>query len=194
MHLFTAEGYRRVAAGEITVTYRLWSSPHVKAGKTYPTGFGDGYFIEDVRVVRASDIPAADIPRTGSDDLRSLLERAGEHTGTKITPGMPLYRVQLRYAEDEPAKPALSLAEIRSRVARLDGTSPRGPWTLDTLRLIADNPRTVARRLAHDLRWEVADFKLHVRKLKALGLTVSLPIGYELSDLGQAYLDSLRER
>jgi hypothetical protein len=35
------------------------------------------------------------------------------------------------------------------------------------------------------------DFKVNVRKLKALGLTLSLTVGYELSDLGQAYLDSL---
>ncbi len=30
-----------------------------------------------------------------------------------------------------------------------------------------------------------------MRKLKALGLTISLTVGYELSEVGQAYLDSL---
>ena len=34
----------------------------------------------------------------------------------------------------------------------------------------------------------VNGFKLHVRKLKALGLTRSLEVGYRLSPRGQAYL------
>jgi hypothetical protein len=42
------------------------------------------------------------------------------------------------------------------------------------------------------LGWtELQDFKLHVRKLKTLGLTLSLRIGYELSPRGEAYLRSL---
>jgi hypothetical protein len=36
---------------------------------------------------------------------------------------------------------------------------------------------------------ELAPFKLDVRKLKNLGLTTSLDIGYELSPRGQAFLD-----
>jgi hypothetical protein len=36
-------------------------------------------------------------------------------------------------------------------------------------------------------RWK--PFTTDVRKLKNLGLTMSLPVGYELSPRGQAYLD-----
>ena len=35
---------------------------------------------------------------------------------------------------------------------------------------------------------ETLPFKIDVRKLKNLGLTISLPIGYELSPRGEAYL------
>ena len=34
-----------------------------------------------------------------------------------------------------------------------------------------------------------AEFKVLVRKLKGLGLTTSFPIGYELTELGVAYMD-----
>jgi hypothetical protein len=39
---------------------------------------------------------------------------------------------------------------------------------------------------------ETAPFKLDVRKLKNLGLTISLEVGYELSPRGQAFLDATR--
>jgi hypothetical protein len=49
--------------------------------------------------------------------------------------------------------------------------------------------------LAPGLGWpELAPFKLHVRKLKELGLTISLPVGYELSPRGAAYVQSLSSR
>jgi hypothetical protein len=34
----------------------------------------------------------------------------------------------------------------------------------------------------------LATFKVHVRKLKNLGLTLSLPVGYRLSPRGEEYL------
>jgi hypothetical protein len=37
-------------------------------------------------------------------------------------------------------------------------------------------------------------YKLDVRKLKALGLTISLPIGYRLSARGEAYLHATARR
>ena len=38
---------------------------------------------------------------------------------------------------------------------------------------------------------ERADFKLNIRKLKALGLTISLEVGYRLSPRGVALLATL---
>jgi hypothetical protein len=76
--------------------------------------------------------------------------------------------------------------------ARGDAASASGPWTVAALRLIEENRGVVARVLAEEMELPKLDFKARVRKLKALGLTVSLPVGYELSELGQTYLDSLR--
>jgi biotin operon repressor len=55
---------------------------------------------------------------------------------------------------------------------------------------IAERPGVVSTLLAETLDWDRADFKLHVRRLKALGLTISLDVGYRISPRGQAYLAS----
>jgi hypothetical protein len=59
------------------------------------------------------------------------------------------------------------------------------------LELIAANPERRAGELAAEMGRERLPFKADVRKLKALGLTESLPIGYRLSPRGRALLDSL---
>jgi hypothetical protein len=73
-------------------------------------------------------------------------------------------------------------------LARLDA---KGPWTTDTLRLVAENPEVRAADLAASVGRDTASFKTDVRKLKNLGLTESLLIGYRISPRGQQYLDSL---
>ena len=55
------------------------------------------------------------------------------------------------------------------------------------LDLIADNPQRRAPDLAELEGRDTAPFKIDVRKLKALGLTISHPVGYELSPRGIAY-------
>ena len=49
-------------------------------------------------------------------------------------------------------------------------------------------PGVRAPDLAASFGRETAPFKLDVRKLKALGLTISLQIGYRLSRRGESYL------
>jgi biotin operon repressor len=76
----------------------------------------------------------------------------------------------------------------------MDSSSRRGPWTGAVLALITDRPGVVSTVLAEALGWERQDFKLHVRRLKELGLTLSLDVGYRLSPRGQSYLNYLRTR
>jgi hypothetical protein len=63
-----------------------------------------------------------------------------------------------------------------------------GPWTREILRLIADRPGVRAPDLTASLGRETLPFKRDVRKLKELGLTHSLEVGYEISPGGRAYL------
>ena len=55
-------------------------------------------------------------------------------------------------------------------------------------------PAIRAGDLADEVGRERLPFKADVRKLKNLGLTISLGVGYELSPRGQAYLDGDRVR
>jgi hypothetical protein len=84
------------------------------------------------------------------------------------------------------------VAEIDRRLQRLDRAASHGPWTAGTLAIIAERPEVRAAELAAALGRERAPFKLDVRKLKALGLTLSLEKGYRLSPRGEAYLAARR--
>ncbi|WP_410649572.1 hypothetical protein [Amycolatopsis sp. cmx-4-54] len=56
------------------------------------------------------------------------------------------------------------------------------------MRLIRDNPGRRAQELADLLGREKDPLKLDIRKLKNLGLTLSLEVGYRISPRGAAYL------
>ena len=73
-------------------------------------------------------------------------------------------------------------------VRRLDAASRHGAWTMTVLRLVRDRPAVRAADLAPLLGLETQPFKRDVRKLKELGLTESLEVGYRLSPRGRAVL------
>ena len=108
----------------------------------------------------------------------------------------PVCRVGLRYAGADPREAlreqlptADEVGRIRARLDRLDAASRHGPWTRASLELIDRSPGVRAPDLAAQLGRETQDFKTDVRKLKELGLTESLAIGYRLSPRGEAVLD-----
>ena len=103
--------------------------------------------------------------------------------------GGHLYRIAFHHAGEDPRvalREEASLApaevdELVARLARLDRASSHGPWTRATLELIASHPERRAGDLAAMVGREIQPFKTDVRKLKALGLTESLEVGYRLS-------------
>ena len=124
-----------------------------------------------------------------------------EHAKNLTTPMLPVYRIRLRRIDgpdprDELARAAslteADVAAITARLARMDRSSRRGPWTGAVLALIADRPGIVSTVLAEAMGWERQDFKQHVRRLKELGLTLSLDVGYRLSPRGESYLNHWR--
>jgi len=72
--------------------------------------------------------------------------------------------------------------------------STHGPWTIRVLRLIADNPGRRAPDLAAGEGRETLPFKADVRKLKELGLTESLAVGYRVSPRGTVVLRAAEAR
>ncbi len=105
----------------------------------------------------------------------------------------PVYRIGLswvgpderdRRAEDDVLTPD-DIAGIDARLALLDrGT----PWTRAALVAISRRPGVVSGELAGGLSMTKDSLKRRIRHLKELGLTRSLPTGYELSRRGAADL------
>lgn len=175
-----------IKAGDVDLAFRRWERPRLLVGTRMRTSVG---LIEvtDVERVAAAEITAADARRAGAASRKELLRQLAHR------PRMPIFRVGLRYAGPDPrialrADAALTDADrdvLRARLERLDQASPRGPWTAVTLEIIARRPAVRAPDLAEELGRDTLTFKRDVRKLKELGLTESLEIGYRLSPRGE---------
>lgn len=189
--LFDARDGEGIRAGTVTMTFRRWRRAQAVAGHRYRTLHGI-IEVESVDVVEPVAVTEDDARRAGHPSVASLLTRVGGD----VT--LPLHRVAFHLV-DEPDPRALlaaaddltdaDRAEIDRRLDRLDRASAHGPWTRATLALVAERPATRAPDLAASVGRETQPFKVDVRKLKNLGLTESLPVGYRLSPRGRAYLD-----
>ena len=84
------------------------------------------------------------------------------------------------------------IAAIDKRLAKLDETSGVGPWTRRTLQLISEQPGVVSTMLARQMDMDRYAFKALVYKLKGLGLTYSLEVGYSISPRGRSYLKTTK--
>ena len=183
-----------IGEGRIVLTFRRWNRCQVVAGHRYRTG-SDIIEVDAVDLVTAQDIDAGQASEAGYATVKELVAdlRGDEKT--------PLYRVRFhRVDEPDPRDELAAQSELTSRelaaltaqLTRMDNSGSRGPWTSAVLTQIADHPATVSTVLAGALGWERQDFKLHVRRLKQLGLTISLDVGYRLSPRGEAYLQHMR--
>lgn len=98
--------------------------------------------------------------------------------------GEQRYRIRVAWGGEDP-RVALRQQPLTEEVRR---KLARWPWALDYLRLIRDHPGVLAETLAHRLGEEKKPFKARVRRLKELGLTESLRVGYRLSPRGEEAL------
>lgn len=182
-----------VADGSVTLAFRRWTRPDVKAGSQFRTVAGV-VRVEAVSVVdpaAISDDDARAAGWDGADRLRRQLDKveAGE-----------TYRVRLSWAGPDPRVALRENAELSDddvrdldvRLERLDRASSHGAWTMATLALIGRRPHVRAPDLAAEMGRERDPFKIDVRKLKNLGLTQSFDVGYDLSPRGRAYLARTR--
>ena len=99
---FSPELRDGVAAGRITVSYRLWSRPQVKIGGRYAVGEVQ-FEVDDIELVPFSSVTAADIRKSGETDRESLRRRAA-HAGP-ITDDTLVYRIEFHVVRErgEPA-------------------------------------------------------------------------------------------
>jgi hypothetical protein len=175
--LFKMAQLRAIADGTIDLQFRRWDRPRARAGGRQMTAVGV-IRIDDVRVVRT--ISTRDARRAGfglPDDVLAALRPDGD-----------LYRIELHLEGPDPRvalrdtiATGADLTELRAKVDRL-------PWGMDYLRAIAERPAVAAEELAASFGVEKRVFKPRVRRLKELGLTISLSPGYRVSPRGEALL------
>jgi hypothetical protein len=182
----------RIARGEIDTQFRRQKKPTVKAGGTLRTHVGM-LEIVDVAQIELDGVTDEDARRSGAADREQVIAEL-----TKKVEG-DFYRVRLRYGGADPrlalrVNDDMSEADVVALTAKLDRfdrSATDGAWTRQTMRLIADHPHVRAPDLAASVGRETAPFKSDVRKLKALGLTISHSPGYELSPRGHEVLRRL---
>ena len=203
--LFTAATLNGLVTGSVSSTYRQWTTVRPRVGSRFTTVVGVVQ-VTGISAVERASLTDQDARDAGYEDRTALLRwidkaargrrdtRAGEDGAAAAGEGR-LYRIDLVLAGPDP-RVALreqatldeaSLAELRKRLDRMDAAADR-PWTRSVLRQIADQPGIVSTVLADEAGQERFSFKTRVRRLKALGLTESLPVGYRLAPRGEAFL------
>ncbi len=190
--MFQRRFHGPIERGEITSSVRIWKRPHVKAGGRYRLGSGE-IEVTGVREIAMDDITPALARRSGFASVVDLMKTAKHGSGERV------FVVDFRYLGQRlpdplPLDDALgtgAVADLSQRLERMDRRAAAGPWTWQTLRLIAAEPGLRAGDLALELDRPRDQFKRDVRKLKALGLTLSLETGYELSPRGRALLQAV---
>jgi len=197
--LFKQSFHKGLATGSITLTFRRWSRPQVRPGGRYRLDARGVLEVDAIDRVRPAGITDAAAVRAGFPDRESLLAALAGRA--PLQRGEAVYRVTFHYVRLADARVKLAAdarlsaaeaAALAKRLQRMDAASRHGPWTRDVLLLIEAHPRTAASRLASRLSRDRLAFKADVRKLKALGLTRSLDVGYELSPRGRALLRRLK--
>jgi hypothetical protein len=179
-----------IADGSITLVLRRWDAARAKPGGTQRTPAGTiridavteypgGYRVTDEQARRAG-FPDADAAMAELDRRRSGFVYAitVSYLAPDERPGLA--------ADDRLG--AADVTDIAARLDRWDAASRGRPWTRQTLALIAANEAMRAPDLAARMNFDVPYFKRNVRKLKGLGLTISLDVGYRLSPRGAAFL------
>lgn len=88
---FSPELRQDVAAGEVTLSVRLWRRPKVRVGGRYPVA-GAVIEVTSIELVPFASITRADVRRSGETDRETLRARAA-HAGP-IDDDTVVYRIE----------------------------------------------------------------------------------------------------
>jgi hypothetical protein len=92
---FSADLRDNVIAGDITVSFRLWQRPRVRAGGRYRVGPAQ-IEVDAIELVPFAAITPDDVRRSGEPDRETLRQRAA-HAGP-IADDTLLYRIEFHLA------------------------------------------------------------------------------------------------
>lgn len=184
--LFKAWVLEGIKAGRITLAFRCWTKPTVRAGATLRTPIGL-LAIEQIEAIEPDDISVEDASRAGFETRETLIgDLSKRRDGALYRIGFHLAgpdpRVSLRQNDQIEAE---DVAVLLGQLEALDKTSRSGPWTAQALRLISERDGRTAGEIAEYLGIKRPTLKRKVRQLKELGLTESLQSGYRLTARGR---------
>lgn len=189
--MFSNADLAGIVSGEVDLAFRRWKRRMHTPGGRQRTRAGVVRF-GAVDVVDPASLTEADASRAGTDlaRLQTLLARKeGDVYRIEVAFAGADERVALRESDtltdDE-------LRAVADRLAGMDARSKHGAWTRQHLELIATRPGVLAETVGASIGREKRPFKADVRRLKELGLTESLPVGYRLSPRGEAVLGWLQ--
>ena len=186
--IFTQAAIEGIKSGRVTLALRRWNTVGIKPGSLIRSSLGVIEIVSMEEVAEFADVDAIAAGFKDASEATRIVDR--------LSRGGQRYRIGVRYAGDDPRKALREhtrldrdeVADIHRLLTQMDRDQP---WTLDYLTIIATQPGVVSARLAADLGVDRAAFKLRVRRLKNLGLTESLEVGYRISPRGRTVLDSV---
>lgn len=190
--LFREKHLKQIRTGSVTLAFRRWKKASVKTGSLIHTSIGL-VRIGDIEEVKEEQISDADARLAGFLDKAELL------SSFRTVAKAAIYKIEVSYHSADPRialreKSELTiehLADIKTKLDRFDKFSKHGAWTKKVMLAIQQNPHLVASEVAKRTGFERDWLKLNIRKLKNLGLTISHPVGYEISPLGKKVMEQL---
>jgi len=93
---FSKELREDVISGDITLTFRLWQRPRVKAANRYPVGPAE-VEIDSIELVAFGSVSELDVEQAGERDLESLRRRTA-HSGP-IDDETMVYRIEFHIVD-----------------------------------------------------------------------------------------------
>lgn len=188
--LFPNADLERIVSGEIDLAFRTWKRPMHVAGGRQRTRVGVVEFVS-VERVNPAGLTEQEAVRAGTT-LPALLAFLARKEGDAYRIGVRFAGADERVALRATRPGRREVAAVLTTLADMDRRSRRGPWTREHLELIEARPAELAETIAASIGRTKKPFKADVRRLKELGLTESLPVGYRLSPRGRAVLKALR--
>lgn len=189
--LFEQEILEKIKAGKVALAFRRWKNPAAKAGGLQKTSIGVLQF-DKIVPVKEEQLNNKLAVKAGYTDVKAVLKELSSRTiGT-------LYMISFHVQGEDPRlqlrkqriRTKSDFQELHNRLLKMD---KKDPWVQEVLLTIKAHPHTKAGDLAIKLHREKEWLKLHVRKLKNLGLTISFEPGYTLSPRGASYLDAIKK-
>lgn len=190
--IFRNEILEKIKAGKVSMAFRRWQKLGIKVEGTLKTSIGILEFTS-IELVSESSLTESEAKKAGMANREALIKELNAR------PLGDIYKIRFKLTGEDPR---ISLREnkkmtksdydlLKEKLARLDHFSKNGPWTHQVLEVIKNYPGESSAVLAGILHTDQAKLKLNIRKLKNLGLTISLGTGYQISPRGKALIAKL---